>query len=120
NLAMRHIAAMPRLRRLRAQGTVADDDGFEALSQSRTIESIWGRECPNLGSRGFIALSKMPALRNLGVSCRNVDDAALSALPRFASLTELTPIDVGDEGFRHIGACDRLERLTCMYCRDTT
>jgi F-box/leucine-rich repeat protein 14 len=118
--AMRHIAAMPRLRRLRAQGTVATDDGFEALSQSRTIESIWGRECPNMGSRGFVALSKMPALRGLGVSCKNVDDKALSTLPEFAALRELTPIDVKDDGFAHIGRCDRLERLTCMYCRDTT
>ena len=46
--AMRHIAAIPRLRMLMAQGTVATDDGFEALSRSRTIEYIWGRECPNL------------------------------------------------------------------------
>ena len=118
--AMRYIAAMPRLRRLRAQGTVATDDGFEALSQSKTIEYIWGRECPNLGSRGFVALSKMPALRGLGVSCKNVDDEALSTLREFPALRELTPIDVKDDGFAHIGRCDRLERLTCMYCRDTT
>jgi hypothetical protein len=118
--AMRHIAAMPRLRMLRCQGTAATDDGFEALSQSRTIESIWGRECPNLGRRGFIALSRMPALRGLGVSCKHVDDEALATLPRFPSLRELTPIDVKNAGFRHIGRCERLERLTCMYCRDTT
>jgi hypothetical protein len=120
NAAMRYFAAIPRLRRLRAQGTVATDEGFEALSQSRTLESFWGRECPNLGSRGFVALSKMPALRGLGVSCRNVEDAALSTLPRFPALRELTPIDVKDDGFRHVGRCERLERLTCMYCRDTT
>src|SRR6185503_14109146 len=92
DVAMRHIAAMPRLRRLRAQGTTATDDGFEALSQSKTLEALWGRECPNLGSRGFVALSKMPALRALGVSCKKVDDRALSALPEFAALRELTPI----------------------------
>jgi hypothetical protein len=120
NLAMRYIAAMPRLRRLRAQGTVATDDGFEALSQSKTLESFWGRECPNLGSRGFVALSKLPALRGLGVSCKNVDDEALSTLPQFPALRELTPIDVKDEGFRHVGRCERLTRLTCMYCRETT
>jgi ankyrin repeat protein len=118
--AMRHIAALPRLRKLRVQGTVATDDGFEALCRSRTIEFIWGRECPNLGSRGFVALSKMPALRGLGVSCRNVDDAALATLPQFPALRELTPIDVQDDGFRHVGRCQRLERLQCMYCRDTT
>jgi len=27
---------------------------------------------------------------------------------------------VKDDGFRHIGRCERLERLTCMYCRETT
>ena len=25
-----------------------------------------------------------------------------------------------DEGFRHIGRCARIERLTCMYCRETS
>jgi hypothetical protein len=118
--AMRHIAAMPRLRRLRAQETVATDDGFTALSRSKTIEYIWGRDCRNLGSRGFVALSKMPALRGIGVSCKNVDDQALSTLPHFPALQELTPIGMNDEGFRHVGRCTRLERLTCMYCRDTT
>jgi hypothetical protein len=118
--AMRHIAALPRLRRLRAQESVATDDGFAALSRSTTIQFIWGRECPNFGSRGFLALSTMPALRGLGIGCRNVDDAALSTLPRFPALRELTPIGVKDAGFRHIGSCERLERLTCMYCRDTT
>lgn len=120
NVAMRHFASLPRLRRLRAQGAVATDEGFEALSRSSTLEFFWGRECPNLASRGFVALSKMPALRGLGVSCKNVDDDALSTLPRFPSLRELTPIDVKDDGFAHIGRCEQLERLTCMYCRDTT
>jgi Leucine Rich Repeat (LRR) protein len=120
DVAMRHIAALPRLRNLRVQGTVATDAGFEALSGSNTIERIWGRECPNLGSRGFAALSKMPALRALGVSCEKVDHDALAMLPQFPALRELTPIHVHDAGFAHIGRCERLERLTCMYCRDTT
>ena len=120
NIAMGHYAAIPRLRKLRAQGTVATDDGFEALSRSRTLERLWGRECPHLGSRGFVALSKMPTLVALGVSCKNVDDIALAALADFPALRELTPIDVQDAGFRHVGRCARLERLTCMYCRDTT
>ena len=120
DLAMRHIAAMPRLRRLRAQESVATDEGFEALARSGTLESFWGRECPNFGSRGFVAFSKMPALRRLGVGCQNVDEAALSTLPRFPALRELTPIGMQDAGFRHVGRCERLERLTCMYCRETT
>jgi hypothetical protein len=28
-------------------------------------------------------------------------------------------MDVTDEGFRHVGRCRDLERLWCMYCRDT-
>jgi hypothetical protein len=120
DVAMRHIAAIPRLRRLRAQEAVATDDGFEALSRSKTLEGFWGRECPNFGSRGFVAFSKMPALRSLGVGCKGVDDAALSTLPLFPALRELTPIGVTDAGFRHIGRCERLDRLTCMYCRETT
>ena len=118
--AMRHIAAIPRLRRLRAQESAATDADFEALSQSRTLEYFWGRECPNFGSRGFLALSRMPALRGFGVGCGNVSDEALSSLPRFPALREITPIGFTDDGFRHVGRCPHLERLTCMYCRDTT
>jgi hypothetical protein len=117
--AMRHIAAIPRLRMLMGQGTVASDAGFEALSRSQTIEYIWGRECPNLGGRGFMALASMPSLKGLAVSLKNVDDAALSALPRFPSLRGLMPMDAPDAGFRHIGRCDRLENLWLMYCRET-
>ncbi len=117
--AMRHIAAIPRLRMLMAQGTVATDDGFISLSSSPTVEYIWGRECPNLRGRGFAALANMPALKALAVSCKFVDDASLASLPTFPALTWLLPMDVSDEGFRHVGRCVRLEQLTCMYCRDT-
>ena len=117
--AMRHIGAIPRLRALNAQGTVATDDGWVALSESASLEGIWGRECPNLRSRGFAALANMPALRGLSVSCLQVDDAALALLPSFPSLTFLTPIDVPDAGFQHVGRCEKLTALWCMYCRDT-
>jgi hypothetical protein len=120
NVSLGHFAAIPRLRRLRIQEAVATDAGFEALSRSSSIESIWGRECPHFGSRGFIALSRMPSLKGFGIGCRNVDDNALSTLPHFPALRELTPIGVQDPGFVHIGRCERLERLTCMYCRETT
>jgi hypothetical protein len=89
------------------------------LSRSQTIEYIWGRECPNLAGRGFAALASMPALRGIAVSCKNVDDASLAALPRFPTLRELMPMDVPDAGFRHVGRCEYLEGLWCMYCRDT-
>jgi hypothetical protein len=117
--AMRHIVAMPRLRMLMGQGAVAGDVGWSVLSRSRTIEYIWGRECPNLTGRGFAALAAMPALCGLAVSCKNVDDAALSLLPSFPALRALMPMDVSDEGFRHVGRCELLEELWCMYCRDT-
>lgn len=118
--AMRSIGAMPRLRMLIAQEPAATDDGFAALARSRTLEYLWGRECPNLTGRGFAALSRMPALRGLGVSCKGVDDEALATLPHFPELRELMPMDVQDDGFRHVGRCEKLESLWCMYCRDTT
>jgi hypothetical protein len=117
---MPHIAAMRRLRFLGAQDTSASDDGFVALGRSSSIEYIWGRRCHNLRRRGFVALSEMPALRALSVSCLNVDDEGLAALPRFPALRELMPMDVPDAGYRHVGACTRLESLVLMYCRDTT
>ena len=118
--AMRHIAALPKLRMLMGQGAVATDEGFKSLSRSQTIEYFWGRKCPNFNGAGFVALSKMPALKGLAVSCKFVDDAALASLPEFPALTELVPMEVSDDGFRHIGRSERLESLILMYCRDTT
>ncbi len=117
---MPYIADMPRLRFLGAQDTSAGDEGFAALARSRSIEYIWGRRCHNLQRRGFTALAAMPALRALSVSCLNVDDAGVSALPQFPALVELMPMDIPDDGYRHIGRCERLEALVLMYCRDTT
>jgi hypothetical protein len=119
DVAMRHFARIPRLKRLRAQEAVASDAGFAALSASQSLEGLWGRVCPNFGSRGFVALSRLPRLRSLGIGCGNVDDDALAALPHFPALRELTPIGFSDAAFRFVGACTRLERLTCMYCRET-
>lgn len=114
------IAALPHLRFLMCQDTTAGDDGFAALSRSQTLAYIWGRRCHNLRRRGFTALAEMPSLRSLSVSLVNVDDAGLSALPRFPALTELMPMDMPDEAYRHIGRCERIESLVLMYCRDTT
>ncbi|MDX2152610.1 MAG: hypothetical protein SFV54_17855 [Bryobacteraceae bacterium] len=113
------IATLPALRMLMCQDTRAGDDGFVALSRSRTLEAIWGRRCHNLTGRGFRALATLPALRGLSVSCKNVDDGALELLPAFPALTAFMPMDVPDHGFRHVGRCARLEALWCMYCRDT-
>jgi len=95
------------------------DDGFESLGQSRSIEYIWGRRCHNLRSRGFRALARIPTLGGLSVSCLNVADEAIAALPEFPALRELMPMDIPDAGYRHIGKCERLESLVLMYCRDT-
>lgn len=113
------IASMPRLRFLGCQDTTAGDDGFSALSKSQSIENIWGRRCHNLRTRGFTALSRMPALRALSVSCLNVEDAGVATLPHFPALRELMPMDVPNEGYRHIGRCEGLESLVLMYCRET-
>ncbi len=118
--AMPYIARIPRLRFLGCQDTVAGDDGFVALGQSQSIEYIWGRRCHNLQARGFAALARMPALRGLSVSCKNVDDAGLAELPRFPALRELMPMDVPDEGYRHIAHSQALDSLILMYCRETS
>lgn len=117
--AMQHIAALPKLRMLMCQDTRATDDGFIAMARSQTIEYILGRKCYDLTGRGFAALADMPALKGLSVSCKNVPDEALAALPHFPALRELMPMDVPDEGFRHVGRCTQLEKLWCMYCRNT-
>ena len=118
--AMHHIAALPKLRMLMGQGTVATDEGFRLFGRSQTVEYFWGRECPNLNGAGFVALAGMRALKGLAVSCKFVDDASLASLKDFRALKELMPMDVTDDGFRHVGRCQQLESLILMYCRDTT
>jgi hypothetical protein len=114
------IASLPHLRFLGCQDTPASDAAWVALGQSRSIEKIWGRRCHGLRTQGFLALSRMPSLRSLSVSCLNVEDRGIAALSSFPSLRELMPIDVPDAGYRHIGRCSNLESLVLMYCRDTT
>ena len=114
------IAAMPALRALTAQDTAAGDEGFAALARSRSLEYLWGRRCHNLRRRGFTALAQIPTLLGLSVSCLNVDEGGVAALPSFPALRELMPMDVPDEGYRHIANCAHLESLILMYCRDTT
>jgi RNA polymerase sigma factor (sigma-70 family) len=118
--ALLQISRMRGLLFLLCQDAVAGDEGFAVLKGSASIEYIWGRRCYNLTGKGFVALSQMPALRGLAVSCRNVDDDALSSLPDFPALSEFMPIDVPDRGFRHIGGCTHLHSLHCMYCPEMT
>jgi hypothetical protein len=117
--AFRQLGGLPRLRMLLAQEPVASDEGFVALGRSRSLEYLWGRECPNMTGRGFAALTAMPSLRGLAVSCKFVDDSALATLAQSPTLTALMPMDVTDEGFRHVGRCAALQDLWCMYCADT-
>lgn len=120
DVAMGHIARLPALQDLHVQGTVATDEGFVALSHSQTLESLWGRECPNMTGRGFAALANLPRLQKLCVSCKHVDPVALARLPAFPQLRELTSMDISDDGFQYVGRCSGLESLLCMYCRDTS
>lgn len=115
--AMRH--ALPRLRMLMGQGAVATAAGYAALSRSETLEYFWGREAPNFTSEAFEAFSRLPRLRGLAVTLRQVSDTALERLPEFPALREFMPMDLRDDGFRHVGRCRQLEKLWCMYCRDT-
>ncbi len=118
--AMPYIARMPHLRFLGCQDTEATDAGWVALGQSRSLEKIWGRRCYGLAREGFLALSRIPTLDALSVSCRNVDDVGVSALPDFPALRELMPMDIPDAGYRHIARCTALDSLVLMYCRDTS
>jgi hypothetical protein len=64
-------------------------------------------------------MASMPSLKGLAVSCKMVDHASLAMLPRFPSLRALMPMDVTDDGFRHVGRCEALEELWCMYCQES-
>jgi hypothetical protein len=117
--SMPYIAEMPALQALLCQDTDATDDGFIALSASRSLQMIWGRRCYGLGDRGFTAMARMPQLRALSVSLKHVSSETLALLPLFPALRELMPMDMPDADFAHVGKCTHLESLILMYCRDT-
>jgi hypothetical protein len=116
---MKSIAAIPALRMLSCQDTRAGDEGFVALSQSASLELIWGRGARSLGHRGFVALSSIPTLRGLAINLRHVDTGALSRLADFPALRELSPMGLRDEGFKHVGRCRDLQALWLMDCEET-
>ena len=118
--AMPIVARMPALKFFGCQDTDASDAAWATLGASQSIEAIWGRRCHGLSDNGFRALSRMPRLAKLSVSCLNVNDSAVALLPDFPSLRELMPMDIPDAGYRHIGQCTSLDSLVLMYCRDTT
>ncbi len=117
--ALGHLGEFPRLRMLMGQGAVATDDGWAALSRSSSLEYLWGRECPNFRSRGFRALAQMPSLRGFAIDSAQVDAASWATLTHFPALRDLCPMGASDASFEAIGRCRQLERLWCMYCRDT-
>ena len=105
------MASMPALRRIAADGIVASDDGFSALSESQTLEYLHGATCPNVCGPGFCALSAMPRLRGLTLDCPNLDPDAFATLPSFPALTELMASNLTDDGVRVVARCEKLQRL---------
>ena len=78
-----------------------------------------GRECPNFGNRGFLALAELPALRGMGIGCELVEDKVLASLPQILGAAAVIPIGMNDNGFRHVGRSSNLESLYCTHSRDT-
>ena len=96
---------MPRLRRLRSQESVATDDGLRGAGQVADARGHLGARVPELRQPRLRRVLEDAVAAGLGISCKNVDDAALATLPDFPALRELTPIGFQDDGFRHIGRC---------------
>ncbi len=86
-------------------------------------------------SAGFAHLAGLPHLGSLGADGVLSDDEAMhhfAAIPRLRKLRAQGTVatDAGFEAlsrsqtlenlWRHIGRCETLERLLCMYCRETT
>jgi hypothetical protein len=46
------------------------------------VEIPSAHECTNLTEAGFLALSEMPRLAELGVSCKSLTDETISKPPR--------------------------------------
>jgi hypothetical protein len=113
------IAAIPRLRWLHCQDPVSGDDGFIALGQCTTLESLASRVCRRMTDRGFAAIARLPRLQRLGLGGPRISDDAMAHLADAPALEDLGPIMFGDAAFEHIAKIPRLEKLTNMYNRST-
>jgi hypothetical protein len=76
---MPRIARMPHLRSLVAQDTVAGDERFTALSESSSIEYLWGSL--RSSTRDVARLARLPALREVRVSGRGITSEVAAAFP---------------------------------------
>lgn len=101
------------------------DRGMEHL---RGLDGLFGLQLDDaalaITARAMEPLTTLPHLGwlavELPVSCLNVDDQGIAALPAFPALRELMPMDIPDAGYAHVGRCAALESLVLMYCREAT
>ena len=104
---MRHIAASPRLRMLMGQGTVADRRRLRRPQPLRTSSTSGAANVPICQPRIRRARPDARPARP-GRELKNALTTRSRPLPRFPALRELMPMDVPDEGFRHVGRCEKL------------
>lgn len=114
------IAAIPQLRSLHCQDIVSGDEGFIALGQRTTLETLGARFCSYVTDRGFAAIARLPRLTTLGLGGPHLTDAALAHLADAPALVDLGPMLFGDGAFVHIARIPNLMKLTNMYNRATT
>jgi hypothetical protein len=117
---LREIAAIPSLRWLHAQDVASGDDGFIALSECTTLESLAVRFCHRATDPAIAAIARLPKLKSLNIGGRRLTDAALAPLADAQVLTDFSSPLSRDPAFADIAKIPCLERLVNMYNRSTT
>ncbi len=87
---LREIAAIPSLRWLHAQDMASGDDGFIALSECTTLESLAVRFCHRATDPAIAAIARLPKLKSLNIGGRRLTDAALAPLADAQVLTDFS------------------------------
>lgn len=112
------LAACPRLKLVKLEGTRLTHEGLRALSAARRISQLNVGGCPNLTEDDLIdILPKFGRLRRLELPYAAIGDEAVEALAALTNLTEirLNGTKITDEGLAKLSPLPRLELVDVSH-----
>lgn len=117
---MRHLQAMPRLRRLLAGDTAITDAGLQALRAAVHLEQL-DLHGTAVTDAGIVHLAALKNLRKLNLMGTAVTDAGLAVLAGLENLEELNlyRTKVSNAGLESLQRLKRLRELDVRYSRAT-
>ena len=108
-----HLNKFPKLTRLTIYESPMTERGFAAIAGLRRLRTLRLRDCPNIASSAFTALSEMHSLKELDLRDTTIGDEALRKIANLELTSlELNSGNITDDGMRHVFNILTLNRLS--------